>query len=736
MKSSNPALLERFDRSTLKPGSNQHRNSQELERQGDKQLTARRAMDDSPEDGKERSHWRLAYNIAKICLLLLVWIYFTVNLIIRPPEELQSTLLSLAPNVQMEWSPKETESQRVAISLLGHINEDLTLTTRKRSEAGDAPRIVVFINRVDKDSRKVISKTDDWLVILKPRPAGDLKKVKSHFDVSEDEETLKSSELVVDLRLLQSPDTRAVEISFNSHPVDTQKGTIYGAILLVGMYVLIIWEVTDRTFAALLASSTGVAILTMMGARPTLEEIVAWIDIETMMLLFGMMILVAVLSETGIFDYLAVFAYRMAKGHAWPLIFFLCMFTGTLSAFLDNVTMMLLMTPVTIRLCEVMLLRTNMVLICVVIYSNIGGTMTPVGDPPNVIIATNEYVQRANIDFVNFTLHMFWGVAGSMGMVFVFLYFTLRKRVYMTEERALRQSIRTLEKHANKLQPQTKNEEHLKEDILIRVDEMKNKYKQRKGTTTGAFTLHPVSNYEETLADLQSKYKIRNKPLLVKSVIALIFAMALFFLHSLPFMKGVSLAWAAVLAALLLLVLANLEDMQVVLAQVEWSTLLFFAALFVLMEALAELGLIDWVGDQAIAVIMSVKKKHQLAVGILIILWVSGMTSAFVDNIPITTMMLKLVIKLAKNEELNLPLSPLIWALAYGACFGGNGTLIGASANVVTAGMANQHGYKITFLAFFLIGFPVMLITIIIASIYLLIAHTVFTWHSDWITNT
>lgn len=178
-------------------------------------------------------------------------------------------------------------------------------------------------------------------------------------------------------------------------------------------------------------------------------------------------------------------------------------------------------------------------------------------------------------------------------------------------------------------------------------------------------------------------------------------------------------SFCAALSTPSLIFIAFREDLDAILAHVEWSTLLFFAALFVLMEALTELGLIEWIGDQTVSVILAVGEGSRLAVAILIILWVSALASAFVDNIPLTTMMVKIVISLAENETLGLPLHPLVWALALGACLGGeesrieieglrlisvisgNGTLIGASANVVCAGVAEQHGYKFSFVEFF-----------------------------------
>ena len=151
----------------------------------------------------------------------------------------------------------------------------------------------------------------------------------------------------------------------------------------------------------------------------------------------------------------------------------------------------------------------------------------------------------------------------------------------------------------------------------------------------------------------------------------LIFVVSFFFLHSLPDIQRLSLGWTALFGAILLLILSDRQDMEAILARVEWSTLLFFAALFVLMESLAKLGLIDWIGTQTENVILSVNEESRLAVAVLIILWVSAIASAFVDNIPLTTMMIKISISLAEKKALNLPLQPLVWALSFGACLGG-----------------------------------------------------------------
>lgn len=186
-----------------------------------------------------------------------------------------------------------------------------------------------------------------------------------------------------------------IQFTYDPSPIDTSAGIIYAAVVLLGLYIMIIWEVVHRTFAAILASTMSIAILAAFNEKPSMTELMSWIDVETLLLLFGMMILVAILSETGIFDYLAVYAYKITGGKVWPLIYCLCIFTAVMSSFLDNVTTVLLMTPVSIRLCEVMGLNPVPILMSMIIYSNVGGAMTPVGDPPNVIIASNSIIAKS-----------------------------------------------------------------------------------------------------------------------------------------------------------------------------------------------------------------------------------------------------------------------------------------------------------------------------------------------------
>merc|ERR1711974_144803 len=170
------------------------------------------------------------------------------------------------------------------------------------------------------------------------------------------------------------------------------------------------------------------------------------------------------------------------------------------------------------------------------------------------------------------------------------------------------------------------------------------------------------------------------------------------------------------------LLVAGVREIEEVLEKVEWGTLLFFAALFVLMRSLEEMGLITWIGDNTAKIIAGVPPgTPRLAAAVTLILWISAIVSAFVDNIPFATAMVPVIVILSADPELGLPPHPLVWALSFGNCFGGNGTLIGASANVVAAGMAEQEGYHISFNTFFKMGFPVMLVSTSIASVYLLV---------------
>jgi P protein len=266
-------------------------------------------------------------------------------------------------------------------------------------------------------------------------------------------------------------------------------------------------------------------------------------------------------------------------------------------------------------------------------------------------------------------------------LVMVQGYFQLRfmyrdmKKLRSDEPKAVRElkhELTVWERAAATLSSCSKDEDILRKTLEKKVKKLNRKLEKQIDSPVEG----PSESFEVTLADLESKYAIKDKALLWKSCVTLTIVIVFFFLHSFPEIQKLSLGWTALLGAILLLVLYDREDLDAILSHVEWSTLLFFAALFILMEALSELGLINFIGQQTERVILSVGEDARLAVAILIILWVSALASAFVDNIPLTTMMIKIVIDLSENEALELPLQPLVWSLALGACLGGKKLLI------------------------------------------------------------
>ncbi|TRY54633.1 hypothetical protein DNTS_001614 [Danionella cerebrum] len=513
--------------------------------------------------------------------------------------------------------------------------------------------------------------------------------------------------------------------------VETQ--VLIAGLILAGVYVLIIFEIVHRTLAAMLGSLASLAALAFIGDRPSLMTVVEWIDYETLALLFGMMILVAIFSETGFFDYCAVKAYQLSRGRVWPMIMILCFIAAVLSAFLDNVTTMMLFTPVTIRLCEVLNLDPRHVLIAEVIFTNIGGAATAVGDPPNVIIVSNQDLRKKGIDFAAFTGYMFLGICLVLLTSFPFLRMLFwNKKLYNMESSEiveLKHEILVWRQTAHRINPASREETAVKCLLMQKVLNLENLLRKKLKTFQRQISQED-KNWEQNIQELQKKHRITDKILLVKCVGVLSVVIFMFFVNSFVPAIHLDLGWIAILGALWLLVLADIQDFEIILHRVEWATLLFFAALFVLMEALAQLQLIDYIGEQTAVLIKAVPEDERLAIAIILVMWVSALASSLIDNIPFTATMIPVLINLSQDADVNLPIKPLIFALAMGACLGGNGTLIGASANVVCAGIAEQHGYGFSFMEFFRLGFPMMLMTCTIGMCYLLATHIGLHWNT------
>uniref|UniRef100_A0A669Q692 OCA2 melanosomal transmembrane protein n=1 Tax=Phasianus colchicus TaxID=9054 RepID=A0A669Q692_PHACC len=502
---------------------------------------------------------------------------------------------------------------------------------------------------------------------------------------------------------LQQPGSVPLSMKHQYLHANIEAQVTIASIILVGVYVLIILEVS-RVLCCNFIFALHCKWNMRKSFRPSMVKVVEWIDYETLALLFGMMVLVAIFSETGFFDYCAVKAYRFSRGKVWAMITLLCLIAAILSAFLDNVTTMLLFTPVTIRLCEVLNLDPRHVLIAEVIFTNIGGAATAVGDPPNVIIVSKQELRRQGLDFAAFTGHMFIGICLVVLVSFPFLGLLYwNKKLYNKEPSEiveLKHEIYVWRLTAQRINPASREETAVKCLLMQKVLTLEMLLRKKLRTFHKQISQED-KNWETNIQELQKKHRITDKILLIKCLTVLGCVILMFFINS--FVPGVylDLGWIAILGAIWLLVLADIHDFEMILSRVEWATLLFFAALFVLMEALAHLHLIDYIGEQTALLIKVVPEDQRLAVAIILVLWVSALASSVIDNIPFTATMIPVLLNLSKDPDVNLPLKPLIFSLAMGACLGGNGTLIGASANVVCAGIAEQHGYGFSFMEFF-----------------------------------
>ncbi|XP_008267970.1 P protein isoform X1 [Oryctolagus cuniculus] len=647
-----------------------------------------------------------------------------------------SILFSLYPDQGKFWqllavSPLESYSLNLssrADSTLLQVDLAGSLTAGGPSRPGREEHVVVEVTQTDASGsrrRRPQQVIHNWTVFLNPGS--------EHSVVSKTFEILSRETVSIHIRAaLQQTQVVPLLLAHQYLRASVEAQVTIAAAILAGVYGLIIFEIVHRTLAAMLGSLAALAALAVIGDRPSLTHVVEWIDFETLALLFGMMILVAIFSETGFFDYCAVKAYHLSRGRVWTMIIMLCLIAAVLSAFLDNVTTMLLFTPVTIRLCEVLNLDPRQVLIAEVIFTNIGGAATAIGDPPNVIIVSNQELRKMGLDFAGFTAHMFIGICLVLLVSIPLLRLLYwNKKLYNKEPSEiveLKHEIHVWRLTAQRISPASREETAVRGLLMRKVLALERLLARRLHTFNRQISQED-KNWETNIQELQKKHRISDRILLVKCLTVLGFVIFTFFLNS--FVPGVhlDLGWIAILGALWLLILADIHDFEIILHRVEWATLLFFASLFVLMEALAHLHLIEYVGEQTALLIKMVPEDKRLAAAIILVIWVSALASSLIDNIPFTATMIPVLLNLSRDPEVSLPAPPLMYALALGACLGGNGTLIGASANVVCAGIAEQHGYGFSFMEFFRLGFPMMIVSCTVAMCYLLVAHVVVGWN-------
>ena len=425
-----------------------------------------------------------------------------------------------------------------------------------------------------------------------------------------------------------------------------ETATIVAIVIFVVAYALIISEKVHRTIVGLF----GAMLMILFGIIDQ-EVAVHHIDFNTLGLLMGMMIIVNITSETGLFNFLAIWAAQKVKAQPIALLVVLSTITMVCSALLDNVTTVLLTVPITFSITSQLKVDVMPYLISQILASNIGGTATLIGDPPNIMIGS-----AVGLDFMAFVENL------TLISIIIFI---------------------------------------LVQFILIGL--------YHKG-------LHTQPELQDKIMRLPAGAQITDHALLRKCLVVIFLTITFFVLHGSLGLESATVALSG--AGLLLLLTATRDEGAIVkvLSKIEWPAIFFFGGLFILVGALVETGVIRMLAAEAIKA-----TGGNVEATAILILWMSAFASAFIDNIPFVATLIPLIQNMGQMGLSNL--DPMWWSLALGACLGGNGTLIGASANVVVASMSAQRGRPISFLGFMKVAFPVMVFTIIVSNIYVYIRY-------------
>ncbi|WP_455047823.1 SLC13 family permease [Mogibacterium diversum] len=416
---------------------------------------------------------------------------------------------------------------------------------------------------------------------------------------------------------------------------------VIAIIVFVVVIGLIISEKVNSAAAAL-AGAMALVVTGVMSAHKALS----YIDFNTIGLLVGMMVLVAIIRQSGLFEYVAIKAAKMVHGDPWKIMIAFILLTAVLSGILDNVTTVLLVGPMTIAIAKMLEINPVPFLMTQILASNVGGTATLIGDPPNIMIGS-----AANLSFVDFLKNT--GLAVALVIVFMIV---MMRFVYKKE---------------------------------IEVEGL---------DTSKIMNLDPDKS-------------ITDKPLLIKGVVVIVLVILGFIFHD---QIGMETSVIALTAAAVMLIIGGV-NVDNAIQDVEWTTIAFFMALFVVVGGLTETGVIK----QVAAVIIERTAGHPVMM-MLILLWASALLSSFLNNIPFIATLIPLVLALKAD---GMDAEPLWWAISLGACLGGNGTMIGASANVVLSDISTKHGYPITFKSYLRVGMPFMLGSVLISMVFLLVKY-------------
>ncbi len=431
-------------------------------------------------------------------------------------------------------------------------------------------------------------------------------------------------------------------------------------VIFILSYTVIVSEKVHKTIAALV----GASLMLVLGVLQQheafhLEEL--GVDWNVIFLLISMMVIINIMRPTGVFEYIAIKSAKWGKGKPFRIMAIFAVVTAVLSALLDNVTTVLLISPVTLLIADALEVDPIPYLISCALASNIGGTATLIGDPPNIMIAS-----KAQLSFMDFVYHL----TPIILVIMVFYLFAIKliwgRRLRSRDE--LRERIMAMNEG-----------EAIKDPVMLR------KSLFVLGVVLAGFVFHGA-------------------------------------LHFQP-------ATVALFGASLLLLLSGSHEPHQMFAEVEWPTIFFFIGLFIIVGGVVKVGLIKWMSLKVIEV-----TKGNFFATSMVVMWFSAFASAIVDNIPYVATMNPLIIDMAHRiwpHETGLSLlqhadlMPVWWSLALGACLGGNGSAIGASANVIVVGMSEKAGRKISFMKFALYGLPIMVMTVAIATVYIWIRYFV-----------
>ena len=402
---------------------------------------------------------------------------------------------------------------------------------------------------------------------------------------------------------------------------------------------LVVSEKIHRALAALL----GAVVLLVIGIIDFSAGMES-IDFNTLGVLCGMMMFVAIVKESGLFEFVAIKSAKACKGNPWLIMIAFAVITAVFSAFLDNVTTVLLIGPMTIMLCKTLDINPVPFLLVEIMMSNIGGTATLIGDPPNIMIGSEAGLSFAQFIMVNAPI-----VVVIMVVLLVIFRFMYGRHLAVDEKNRL------------------------------------------------------------NIMELSAEDAIIDKALFHKSVVMIVLVAIAFMLHGVFNLETSVIA----LTAAAVIILISGRDIEVAIEGIEWGTIGFFLGLFMVVGGMEHTGVIEMLGNAIVDA-----TGGNVVLMMIVILWASAILSSILDNIPFVATMIPIIMVM---EASGIDVYPLWWALSLGACLGGNGTLVGASANVVLSGIANKEGYNITFMSFTKVAFPLMLVTVALSTIYLLI---------------